>query len=549
MTYGIELTFQHLGKTRNIAATGLLIAALDSPVSDIQDAAIEALLRRRDAVGQRALFQRWNALSERNKEKIAAHIDALDVALREALHSVDETEFQTACEAIIRCREYETVPLLLRIATETGNPRRDTATHTVVQLVGLLRQELDRTDKRSGRHSPALIRAHTIEALERAVRQYRDHENHQVLEAFLILISRENLLFRELMQSPDLPTHLAIVEILRHSTHPAVVGLILSCLEDSSPMAPLLHLIGVRYDGAFLSQWFRKLPTHIPRPVKQSLHKVRRLAWAEENRKVLTKLSGPQQGVALRILAQTSVSDPVRYETLKLIGTEGQPEGRLEAIEQLVTYTDSNTTTLVLNATDDDYASIRASALRQVRSRQVPGAIKLLLEHLEGESPLVQEAVRDSLADFNFPAYLAAFDKMSEPTRIKTGELVAKVDVRTSHYLEQELRGEAIFRQLRACSIIRLLHLEPMLEGVLHDLLAEGDQVVRVEVAEMLSRCPTEATRQALREAVLDRNVRVREMAEESLSRVARHRVSSAESTSSSSQENSPSANDLSLRS
>lgn len=541
MTHGIELTFQHLGKTRNTAATGLLIAALDSPVSDIHDAAIEALLRRRDAAGQRALFQRWTTLSQRNKDKIAGHIDALDVALREALNASEETEFQTACEAIIRCREYETVPLLLRMATETGNPRRETATHTLVQLVGLLRQELDRTDKRSGRHSPEFIRAHTIEALEGAVRQYRDHENHQVLEAFLILISRENPLFRELMQSPDLPTHLAIVEILRHSTHPAVVGLILSCLEDASPMAPLLHLIGVRYDGAFLSQWFRKLPNHIPGPVKQNLRKLHRLAWAEENRKVLTKLSGPQQGVALRILAQTSVSDPVRYETLKLIATEGQPEGRLEAIQQFVTYTDANTTALVLHATDDDYASIRASALRQVRARQIPGAIKLLLEHLEGESPLVQEAVRESLADFNFPAYLAAFDKMNEPTRVKTGGLVAKVDVRTPQYLEEELRGEATFRQLRACSIIRLLHLEPMLEGVLHDLLVEGDQAVRVEAAEMLSRCPTEATRQALREAVLDRNVRVREMAEESLRRVA--------GTQPSAPENSSPANDLSLRS
>ncbi|MEX0794854.1 MAG: HEAT repeat domain-containing protein, partial [Pirellulaceae bacterium] len=172
-----------------------------------------------------------------------------------------------------------------------------------------------------------------------------------------------------------------------------------------------------------------------------------------------------------------------------------------------------------------------------------------LLEHLEGESPLVQEAVRESLADFNFPAYLAAFDKMSEPTRLKTGGLVAKVDVRAPQCLEQELRSEATFRQLRACSIIRLLHLEPMLEGVLHDLLAEGDQAVRVEAAEMLSRCPTEATRQALREAVLDRNVRVREMAEESLRRVAGHPVSSTESSSSSSSENSSPADDLSLRS
>ena len=47
MSGGLDITFRLLAKTDNDSAVAVLFSGLDSPCVEIQDAALEAILRRR----------------------------------------------------------------------------------------------------------------------------------------------------------------------------------------------------------------------------------------------------------------------------------------------------------------------------------------------------------------------------------------------------------------------------------------------------------------------------------------------------------------------
>ena len=50
---------------------------------------------------------------------------------------------------------------------------------------------------------------------------------------------------------------------------------------------------------------------------------------------------------------------------------------------------------------------------------------------LDNPDEVVREAARTNLHEFNFARYLRVFDSLDEDIRVRTGELVRKVDMDT----------------------------------------------------------------------------------------------------------------------
>lgn len=519
---GIEKTFQLFANTDNHAAVPVLVDALDSPYSEVREGALSALLHQRHAVAQRALVQRWRKFTPVQRSWIELSGISLEIAVRELIQSSDHEQFALGLEVLNQVPEYELIPTLALIVRDSGHSYRDSAGNTLVHLAASLRKDLRTGDKKVGYEA---VRSRAIESLGDCINHYQQHESVALLESFLVLVTRENQLLREAWNNTKHPAHTAIIRFLRHSSRPEIIDLVLSSLTEMHPSAPVLNIVGLRHDPAFMSELTARLQGNMNDNIRRNLARLNKVAWAEEHRNVLEKLNGLQQAAAVHMAVCTSIRSERMYELLLQMAGSQHSSGRLAALEELASYVDPQTNELILDAVSDPSAAVRAEALRQMRPRGIPGAIKLLLQHLDSPQLVVQDTVRNSLAEFNFPRFLSAFDKMSPDAQKNTGRLVRGIDVNTQRLLANEMVDDASYRRLRALKIIEVMDNHLDMETDLIKALQHEDHFLRAESARLLGRCPSSASVTALRQAMLDRNVRVRENAEASLRRINGNKV------------------------
>ena len=87
MKPGIDNSLEVLATTRNEAAAGVLVHALDSTNETIQEGALRALLLRRSPAGLRELVARWHRFSPHFRSIVIEHRGRLSGALRDAVLS------------------------------------------------------------------------------------------------------------------------------------------------------------------------------------------------------------------------------------------------------------------------------------------------------------------------------------------------------------------------------------------------------------------------------------------------------------------------------
>ena len=124
---------------------------------------------------------------------------------------------------------------------------------------------------------------------------------------------------------------------------------------------------------------------------------------------------------------------------------------------------------------------------------------------------------RHSLVEFSFDRFIATFDLLDAEVRRTTGALVRKINPQAVAQLAAELRTRSRTRRLRALAIAGAMSVQPELESVLVELLADEDPLVRSEAARALGQCPTSVARAALAEALADRHNAVKAAAQASL--------------------------------
>jgi hypothetical protein len=81
---------------------------------------------------------------------------------------------------------------------------------------------------------------------------------------------------------------------------------------------------------------------------------------------------------------------------------------------------------------------VQAAVVGHLRDTGAPGALPRLIQLLESPDEVVCDALRDSLSEFNFDRYLAAFDTLDEAVQASTGSLVKRVDVTAMERLAGE---------------------------------------------------------------------------------------------------------------
>ena len=151
--------------------------------------------------------------------------------------------------------------------------------------------------------------------------------------------------------------------------------------------------------------------------------------------------------------------------------------------------------TLAMRALRDPDPQVQAKVVPQLRSRNIPGTLSVLLELVESPYDVVRRAAREALAEFSFKRYLATFEMLDAEVRRSTGLLVKRIDPHTVPLLREELKSPMRTRRLRGLAVAQAIEAVEVLEPLVIDLLEDEDHMVRVEAATTLGLAASPAGR------------------------------------------------------
>lgn len=517
MADGLTVTFDLLGNTENDAAAAVLLAGLDSSQREIREQALAALLQRHSSTAELNLLGRWNDLSLRWKTQIAERAGWLSGAIKKAVLARDARLYECGCAAAVFTRDYDLIPVLVQAAMDRANPYATRAAAATLELAELLSEELAAPRDYRIRRDPQLQRAHVLAGLENAAAQFDEHGRRELLEAFVLLASREDAVLKRILQSPTDRSFLPLVEVLTNSSRPAAQRLLLSYLDDPHAPLPAIHIVGRRSDVSFLRQLARKIGGE-PTPVtRTNLKRIETLPWITGNLGVLDALSDSEQPGAVHLAAGSTAPRHHALEVVAYVLRQGQVPGRRAAAKLLAEFRGAEANELALRGLSDADPLVRAVCAGQLRERNVPGAINRLLQLLDSPHQAEREAAQAGLAEFRFERFAANFDNLSADARATAGPLVRRVDPQALDHVRDEFGATARGRRKRAIEMTLALAAVMELQAELAKLLRDDDQYLRIDAVRALATADSPAVRQLLRDALLDPQPLVQQAAEAAL--------------------------------
>jgi HEAT repeat protein len=514
---GLATTFALLGQTDNESAVAVLIGGLESSLREVQDQALQTLLKRRCNKAALHLLRRWDHLHRRWKQQIAQRPGWLTSALHSGLTHGDAALFHSACEAAVFTRDYEVFSRLAAVATDPHHPQQARAAAAALELCEQLAEELASPRDYRVRRDPQLSRSHLLVILENALALFPHHERRELLEAFLLLADREHALLKRVLQSPADPLFPALSHVLMSSPRPEIERLLLSYLDD--PHAPLaaLQIVGRRSDLPFFRQLARKVGADPAPAVLANLRRIDTLSWLSDRLDLVDGLRESEQPGVVQLALASAMPRPQALAVIAHVARQGRCSGRRAAAQALASFSGPQADTLCLELLDDEDPHVRAAAAVQLRPRGIPGAIQRLLTLLDSPHAVERQAAQASLAEFRFEHFKECFDQMPPAARREAAALVRRVDPQSLGHLRAELDAPSRGRRKRALDMVVAFDAAAVLEDALLDVLRDPDPYLRVEAIRVLAGVATPAVRFALRDALLDSHPLVQRAAEAAL--------------------------------
>ncbi len=521
MSEALATTFRVLAKTDNEAAVRVLTAALDSPHAAIQEGALRAILTRRSPAGGRELLRRLHTLPQSWKEIIRQRHGSMTQTLRDAVLGTDRQMFLNGCRAAVWFREYDLIPALLNLLEDPHQQNADMAGETLLKVTDQLYEELAAPRDYSNRRDPQLVRQHVISSLEASVKRFDRHKRREAIEAFLILVGRDNVTLKQILQNPHHAGFLTTVDVLSRSSRGGVIRLLLSLLDDPHVPSAALSVVANRSDLKFVQYLLGKIGREPSSTLAQNLRHIKSIAWLRSGQAILGHLDDDAQHAAVQLAIGSGTPRLQAFSTIQYLVFHGKPGGRRAAAEALREFSGAEANNLVLYALDDPDPQVQAAAVAQLRRRGIPGSLARLVALVDGPHAAVRTAARENLAEFTFERFLRTFDMLDEEVQHSTGMLVKKIDPQTVPKLEVEMKSRGRTRRLRGLAIAQTIGEVEQLEPLVIELLRDEDHLVRVQAATALARCTSAASRRALERALGDRSQAVQEAAGKSLAEQA----------------------------
>jgi hypothetical protein len=365
-----------------------------------------------------------------------------------------------------------------------------------------------------------LVRRNVMPSLETAAARLSQHGRVELLEAFLLLTGRNNATLLQILSDPRHSTYVPIVQMLTHSPRRGVLRLVLGYLDDPHAPTAALGVIAHRTDRPFIDHLLRRIGHQPSAAAQTNLKHVESIAWLRDDLSLANELDDAAQHSIVELVNASGMKPAAQLRVVAHLVKHGKTGGRRAAIAALARFNGAEANSLALAAVNDADPAVQAGALGQLRARGIPSALAILLSHIDSSHHIVRTTARESLTEFSFARYLAAFDMLDDEVRLSTGTLVRRIDATAITQLRDELASPAGKRRMRAIAMARYMGVVPQVTDDLIRLLEAEDHLLRCEAAIALGDIDAPNARAALENALSDTSLTVQEAARSALERV-----------------------------
>jgi HEAT repeat protein len=521
MSAALATTFRVLAETENEAAVRVLIAALDSRHAAIQEGALRAVLARGSPAGGRELLRRLHNIPQRWREIVRGNPGRMTGALRDAILGTDPQMLINGCRAAVWLREYDLIPTLLSLLEDPRQQHADLAGKTLLEVSEQLYEELAAPRDYGSHRDPQLVREQVVSSLEASVRRFDRHRRREAIEAFLLVVGRDNVTLRQILRDPLHVSYLTTIDVLSGSPRSGVMRLLLNLLDDPQAPSAALSAAAGRTDLKFVRYLLGKIGPKPSATVARNLKHVESIAWLRSAGTVLGQLDDAAQQAAVQLVMASAAPRLQAFSMIQYLVLHGRPGGRRAAAAALREFRGAAANNLVLAALEDPDLQVQAAAVAHLRHRGIPGSFARLVGLVDSPHAAISAAAREQLGEFSFQRFLRAFDVLDDEVRRSNGLLVKKIDPQTVPLLEVELGSLSRTRRLRGLAIAQTIEVAEELEPLILELLEDEDHLIRARAAATLGRCRSAASRHALQNARGDSSQTVQEAAQQALAEQA----------------------------
>lgn len=530
MAKAAENTIRLLAQSNNLSASQLLMQALRSSHDGVRQEACRYIMR--DPQASKEFVRHFNRYPEQVHETLLSMLPRLVPVVRAAIRSKESDLRQSGYQIAQTLRVIEIIPDLIEIflnaAKEDGNSMRrhprffDT-------LFGLLNNfdELDKSDAAvQARINPIVLNIGNTLMKTLA----------SPSEAIVVLWMQIFLQMYPLFYEQKLP----ICGLMTNATHPwydIIARFLIKELPDEvsrfiwdqlqRPKKLLLIIQSTlirRSDLEFWSQIFQFL-SHQPvsEAVVAHLHLLEGIVWAKAIPEWIPHLSAPQL-VGLATFLRYIIMSPTLRMTLltPLIEQKTSLEARVIALKAIPREEPNDIVEpLIFQSLNSSQPAVQIAALSQLKWRNMPQALVILMKFAESPIPEVRHAVGALLPDLRLSRWFDLYDSLPDAQRESLCKMVLKVDSNIQPQITAALMSSDFTLQEKALRCVYYgKNVIPYEEQLMHVASTGATDKLRVEAVYLLMQGQRTMSRHALVQILhRDPSSAVREAAKKALER------------------------------
>lgn len=509
MTSPVEKTIRFLLKSGSPSVLPVLIAALDRSLpTSLLEEVVTAIIKLNNKKGHRELIHRFQTFKKPVKQRISEERVLLSHALQQGISSQDEERI-IDCLELIRFAEIDSqLPILIKLISEKKPLAEAEMLETFLDLVSSLNEKQQKKD-------PAISsRIKKVQQfLSEVCLQFEKLSNKDaILKAVLILGTPNHLTIQTLLAQKNSECCQMALRLLKESKHPGIMQLLVDSFSTNYPSSQLIKLLQARKDINFIIQLLRWLPKDPNRIQRGNFSRIQSLEWLTLSTEQLEMVPHELQEPLARLISFLGLPTETKRSLQEWIIRNGTPSARNVATDVLSKLEPEKAQQILQNALNSKDEEVQAWSVGQLRSQNIPDAMKTLIGCLEDDSEKVRDAARNELQGFNLDFVISNINKLSPTVCQKVGRLLKKIDPDIAQKLDAELRHPIYHRRLQAIRAIQLLGIAPLVMQRLYEFLEDDDVPIRRLSAEILATDPTEETLDALKKLTSDPSPRVREI-------------------------------------
>jgi HEAT repeat protein len=528
MSDPLKKTFDYLARSKNPRSLNILKSALDleEPALEL---AVGAILKRNNTHTHVELLYRYKSLSEKSRLLIEQNCLRLKTAIESALIQGGPARREVVLSLILAKERFEHLQSLLKIMVEEGG--------SASSITPGFRQMINRLfdhccpfseSRKTGKYlqNATKIQASLLTSLDAAWSGIEDRETLELIwEAIFTLGTTESAVVKKLLEQAKEDVRDAAWGILATSTQPGVMQLLCDFLDNSASPKRVFEIVQQRTNPEFIIHLLRWLPDPMNANLKKNLRQFTSLEWLSPSEEKFDLLPPGVQDSLARFVEALGLSSEEKVLIHEWMIRHGGLEARLAATDALASGGQETVQEMLYESLDSDDSEIQAWATGQLRDRGVPEAVTLLVDRLDSPIEEVREAAREELHSFDLYQMLEMFEDVSDDVCHQAGELIQKIDPLTIRKLNVELRNPIQGRRIRAARGAFAMGLHLQVLPALISLLQDEDDMVRRVIAEILGHVANPEVVSSLEAIISDPNPRVREIAEQSLTRIQRNKT------------------------